>query len=115
MAVAALDAELAYRDAQAAYQKAEVEAAIPRDFRSALDYDRFQGELEKTRLDAELLGKVWQDAEADVKRREQDGELELAKLEADLRYQSLSAGGRTTCHQGGHRRACLRQLARHSI
>lgn len=89
LAVAALDAELAFRDAEAAFRKAEVEAAIPRDFRSALDYDRFQGELEKTRLEAELLGKVWQDAESDVKRRDEDGALEIAKLEADLRYQSL--------------------------
>ena len=89
LAVAALDAELAFRDAEAAFLKAEVDAAIPRDFRSALDYDRFQGELEKTRLEAELLGKVWQDAEAEVKRRDDDGALEIAKLEADLRYQSL--------------------------
>jgi len=89
LAVAALDAELAFRDAEAAFLKAEVDAAIPRDFRSALDYDRFQGELEKTRLEAELLGKVWQDAEAEVKRRDEDGALEIAKLEADLRYQSL--------------------------
>lgn len=85
--VAALDAELARVDARAQQQKAEVDAALPKQYLSALDYDRYQGE--KARADRELALKTSeaQAARQAVERRRKDAALEQERQEAELAYQ----------------------------
>ena len=80
------DAELALIDAQAALDTAKVDAAIPRPLESALDYDRFQAELDKTTHDAALKGAEADAARAAVARRLEDGKLEVAKLQVEKVY-----------------------------
>ena len=85
--VAALDAELARVDAKAQQQKALVDAALPKQYLSALDYDRYQGE--KARADRELALKSREAAAARqaVERRRRDAALELERQQAELAYQ----------------------------
>jgi multidrug resistance efflux pump len=78
--VKAIDAEMASAEADAAFGTARVDAAIPRDLASALDYDRYQGEADRTGREAALKRKQRDDARAAVTRRRQDGELEVRKL-----------------------------------
>jgi len=78
--VKAIDADMASADADAAFDTAKVDAAIPRDLASALDYDRYQGEADRTGREAALKRKQRDDARAAVTRRRQDGELEVRKL-----------------------------------
>lgn len=85
-AVREVDAELALVDAEAGLERAEVDAAIPSDYIARIDFDRYKGELERARRDLELKRGEVQAAGAAVKRRLEDGELELAKLRADLNY-----------------------------
>lgn len=87
--VKALDAERALVDAQAALDKAEVDAAIPRRHLSALDHDRYRGELERAGREHALKRSELAAARAAVARRRSDGQLELDKLEADRRYHEL--------------------------
>ncbi len=86
LAVTAIDAERAFVDADALYRKAQVDAAIPKQHLSALDYDRYQGELIRTGRDLELRRKERDAAEAAVARRRDDARLELDKLRQDLLY-----------------------------
>lgn len=81
-----MDAELALIDAQAALDTAKVDAAIPQALLSALDYDRYHAEAEKTGHDAELKRQEAADARAAVARRSDDGRLELRKLEVQKLY-----------------------------
>ncbi|MEZ5485920.1 MAG: HlyD family efflux transporter periplasmic adaptor subunit, partial [Lysobacteraceae bacterium] len=85
--VAALDAELARVDAEAQQKKAAVDAALPKKYLSALDYDRYQGEM--ARADRELALKTTEAAAARlaVERRRKDAALELERQEAELAYQ----------------------------
>ncbi len=83
--VRAVDAELALADADAALAKAEIDAAIPATYLARIDFDRYQGELERSRREASLKHREWQAAGAVVVRRRQDAALEIAKLQADLR------------------------------
>ena len=86
LAVTAIDAERAFVDADALYRKAQVDAAIPKQHLSALDYDRYQGELIRTGRDLELRRKERDAAEAAVSRRRDDARLEIDKLRQDLLY-----------------------------
>lgn len=86
LAVTAIDAERAFVDADALYRKAQVDAAIPKQHLSALDYDRYQGELIRTGRDLELRRKERDAAEAAVARRRDDARLEIDKLRQDLLY-----------------------------
>lgn len=86
LAVTAIDAERAFVDADALYRKAQVSAAIPKQHLSALDYDRYQGELIRTGRDLELRRKERDAAEAAVARRRDDARLEIDKLHQDLLY-----------------------------
>jgi multidrug resistance efflux pump len=81
-----VDAELALIDAEAALDTARVDAAIPKALLSALDYDRYQAEAEKTAHDAVLKRQEADDARAAVARRSDDGKLELRKLEVQKLY-----------------------------
>ncbi len=84
--VAAIDAERAHVDADALNKKAKVDAAIPKQHLSALDFDRYQGELIRTGRDLELRRKEREAAVAAVARRREDARLEIDKLRQDLLY-----------------------------
>jgi len=84
--VKALEAERLWVDAQAALDKARIDAKVPRAYRAALDYDRFQGEAERATREELLRAGEFHEAEAAALRRVEDGKLEVAKLEADRRF-----------------------------
>lgn len=84
--VKAVDAEVALAEADAALATAKIEAAIPRSLISALDYDRHQGELDKTNRESKLKREQLDAARAAVARRKRDGELEVGKLEVQRDY-----------------------------
>ena len=84
--VAAIDAERAFVDADALNRKAKVDAAIPKQHLSALDHDRYQGELVRTGRDLELRRKERDAAISAVARRREDARLEIDKLRQDLLY-----------------------------
>jgi multidrug resistance efflux pump len=84
--VKAIDAEKALVDARAARDKARVDAAIPRAHLSALDFDRYRGELDRAEREHGLKEKEFRAAGEAVARRRADGGLEVRKLEADRLY-----------------------------
>lgn len=84
--VKAVDAEVALAEAEAALATARIEAAIPRGLISQLDYDRHQGELDKTQREHRLKREQLDAARAAVARRRQDGELEIRKLGVQRDY-----------------------------
>lgn len=90
--VKAADAELAFLDAEAAWAKARVDAGIPRQHLSALDADRFQGELQRSEREYRLKQTEWQAAVAAVGRRRDDAALELDKLQAELAFYQADLG-----------------------
>lgn len=81
-----LDAELALADAQADRDTAAVDAVIPRRLISALDYDRHQGEMQRTERVLALKKLEVAQAAAAVVRRQQDSELDLAKKRLALSF-----------------------------
>jgi len=81
-----VDAALALVDAEAALATAEIDAAIPSIHIARIDYDRFQGEAERARRELVLKRKELANAEEAMQRRERDGALEIASLEADLAF-----------------------------
>ncbi|MCI1711214.1 MAG: HlyD family efflux transporter periplasmic adaptor subunit [Chiayiivirga sp.] len=100
--VKAIDAERALVDADAALGKARVDAAIPRAHVSGLDYDRYQGELERATRERALKQTEFAAAEAAVQRRRDDGVLEVKKLEADrLYHQAQVANAEQRADQAG--------------
>ena len=84
--VKAIDSERALVDAEAALAKAKVDAAIPRAHLSGLDYDRYQGELQRATHERALKQTELAAAQEALQRRRADGALEVKKLEADKLY-----------------------------
>lgn len=84
--VKALDAELAVVDAEAALQAARVDAAIPRSLLSALDYDRYQTELQRSTQSLALKQKELEEARTAIERRIQSGNAEIRKQEVQRDY-----------------------------
>lgn len=84
--VKVIDARIALVQAGAVRDKAEVDAQIPRQHLSALDFDRYAGEYERARREFDLKQDELVAAEAAVRRRQADAELELRKLQAQLEY-----------------------------
>lgn len=84
--VAAVDARIALADAEAALETARIDAAIPEELVSALDYDRYQGEFDRARREHALKREELATAEAAVARRERDGELEVERLRVSRAY-----------------------------
>lgn len=84
--VKAVDAELALADAKAALETAKIDAAIPAELISALDHDRYQGELDRAGREHALKQKELAAANAAVMRRERDGALEIEKLQVQRDY-----------------------------
>ncbi len=91
--VAAIDADLALIDADAALKRARLDAGIPKAHVSALDFDRYQGELERASRDFEVRTKEQASASAAVVRRREDGALEVERLQAQLSYHELLVRG----------------------
>jgi multidrug efflux pump subunit AcrA (membrane-fusion protein) len=84
--VKAIESEQALLMGEAALLKAQVDAAIPKEHLSALDYDRYQGERARTELDLQLKTKATVNANEAVARRRADGELEAKKLLFNLLF-----------------------------
>ncbi|MBK8283571.1 MAG: HlyD family efflux transporter periplasmic adaptor subunit [Ahniella sp.] len=79
--VKAIDAETAWAQADAMWRKAKIDGAIPRAQLSALDADRYAGELARTERNREQLQKALDEARAAVDRKREDARLEIRKLE----------------------------------
>ena len=84
--VTVVDAELALADAEAARATAGIDAAIPAGLISALDYDRYQGEHDRTGHEYALKRRELASARAAVTRRRKDGALEIDKLTVQRDY-----------------------------
>lgn len=80
------DAELALADAQAERDTAAVDAALPKQLLSALDYDRYQSEMQRTDRALALKRDEVAQAQAAVARRRQDSALELQKKNLALTF-----------------------------
>ncbi|WP_246064698.1 HlyD family efflux transporter periplasmic adaptor subunit [Pseudoluteimonas lycopersici] len=81
-----MDAELALVDASAAEETAAIDAALPRELLQALDYDKYQGEYERTKREHVLARAKLADAVSAIAQRREDGGLEVRKLELQLGY-----------------------------
>jgi len=89
--VKALEAESALVDAQAELETARLDAALPRELVSGLDYDRYQGELDRTTHEAELMRKQLDAAREAVERQRRDSALEVEKLQLKRDYYATLA------------------------
>ena len=97
-----LDAELALVDAVAKRDTAAVDAAIPRELLSALDYDRYHGALDSAEHELALKRSDFDAAREAVARRRQDAALEVKKLEEQLIYnQSMVDAATVTADMDG--------------
>lgn len=85
--VAAVEAEKALVSAQAALDKAKVDAALPRQQIAALNYDRNQAELDRARRDFAIKQESLLNARQAAARRKEDGELEAKKLQINAAFQ----------------------------
>ncbi|OOG65515.1 hemolysin D [Rhodanobacter sp. B04] len=96
------DAELALADAQAERDTAAQDAGIPKSVISALNYDRYQGEMQRTERALALKQQEVVQAIAAVARRRQDSELELRKQRLSLGfYQDQVAGAVVRAERDG--------------
>jgi HlyD family secretion protein len=83
------DAEIALVQGEAVRDKARVDAAIPRAHLSGLDYDRYQGELERAEREFTLRSAQFDAAREAAARRRADGALEVTKLETERDYHRI--------------------------
>ncbi len=90
--VKVVDAQIAQVDAQAALDDAQVDAAIPRQLISALDYDRYQGQALRAKNELALKRKELAAAQTAVARRVEDGKLEVANLTLQADYAGTQVG-----------------------
>lgn len=81
-----VDAEIALVDAKAALETAEIDAGIPKDLISALDYDKYQGEFDRAKREHALKQRELATAREAVARRQRDGDLEIEKLRVQREY-----------------------------
>ncbi|WP_395407573.1 HlyD family secretion protein [Pseudoduganella sp. UC29_106] len=86
--VAAVEAEKALITAKAALDKAKVDAALPRQQVSPLNFDRYQAELDRATRDFAIKQDSLQNAREAVVRRKEDGELEVKKQQINTAFQS---------------------------
>src|SRR5690348_9284074 len=80
------DAELALADAQAEHDTAALDAAVPKSLISALNYDRYQSEMERTGRALSVKREAATQAADAVARRRHDSELELEKQRLSLEF-----------------------------
>jgi multidrug resistance efflux pump len=81
-----IEAERQLALATAALARAKVDAALPRSQITVLDYDRYQGELDRATRDLELRKKGRATAVENVGRRLDDGALALKKQQINFAY-----------------------------
>jgi multidrug resistance efflux pump len=84
--VAALDAREALRIAEAALARARIDAAIPAEFLSALDRDRYAGALEKAEREVEVRRRQLAAATSAIETQRRDSTLEIDRLTLELGY-----------------------------
>jgi len=87
--VKAIDAELALVDAEAELATARIDARIPKGLVADLDYDRYQGELDRATREAGLKRQQLAEAREAVRRRREDARLEVGKLVVQRDYHAL--------------------------
>jgi len=80
------DADLALADAQAERDTAAVDAAVPKSLISALNYDRYQSEMQRTERALAVKREAAQQAADAVARRRRDSDLELEKQRLSLAF-----------------------------
>lgn len=85
-----LDAERALIDAEAARDKAKVDAAIPADYIARLDLDRYRSEKERSEREFSLKQTEFNNAKAAIVRRQADTKLEIQKLQLQRDYQKAA-------------------------
>ena len=85
-----LDAERALIDAEAARDKAIVDAAIPADYIARLDLDRYRSEKERSTREYALKQNEFANAKAAITRRQADIALEIQKLQIQRDYQNTA-------------------------
>lgn len=85
--VTAIDNEKLLATARAALAKARVDAALPKVQVSAMNYDRYQAELDHATRDLAVREATFASARDAVARRRQDGELEVQKLQINIAFQ----------------------------
>jgi multidrug resistance efflux pump len=85
--VAAVEAEKALVSARAALDKAKVDAALPKQQITALDYDRHQAELDRATRDLAIKQDGLKNAREAVARRKEDGALEIRKMQINEAFQ----------------------------
>ncbi|GJJ04796.1 hypothetical protein RugamoR64_53340 [Duganella rhizosphaerae] len=85
----AIDTEKALISAEAALAKAKVDAALPKLQITALNYDRFQAELDRATRDLAIKLEARDNYRQSVLRRREDGELEVKKLQINLAFQTV--------------------------
>jgi multidrug efflux pump subunit AcrA (membrane-fusion protein) len=85
--VGAVDAQKALVGAQAALGKAKLDAALPKMQIAALNYDRYQAELDRATRDLAIKQESELNARQAVARRKEDGELEVKKLQINIAFQ----------------------------
>jgi multidrug resistance efflux pump len=84
--VAALDVREALVVAEANLARARIDAAIPADFLSALDRDRYAGALEKAEREVEVRRRQLAAASAAIDTQRRDATLEIDRLTLELGY-----------------------------
>ena len=85
--VKAIDAEIAFIDAEAALATARIDANLPRELLSGLDFDRYQGELQRTQREVALKDADYKEARAAVSRRREDARLEIERMTLEQTFQ----------------------------
>jgi multidrug resistance efflux pump len=85
--VTAVEADKALVSAQAALAKARIDAALPKQQIAALNYDRYQAELDRATRDLAIKQESQRAARQAVLRRKEDGELEVKKLQINVAFQ----------------------------
>ncbi|MFZ6744331.1 HlyD family secretion protein [Undibacterium sp. JH2W] len=84
--VAALEAEKNLLTAKAALAKSLVDAALPKAQISALDFDKYQAEKERSERDQQVKQLAFDDANTSISRKKSDADLELKKQEININY-----------------------------
>lgn len=87
--VKTIETERAFITAQAALAKAKIDAALPKSQISALDYDKYQGELDRATRDLAVKQKALENANESVKRKLEDSELAIKRLQIQIAFAKL--------------------------
>ena len=85
--VAAVEAEKLLVGAQAALDKAKVDAALPRQQVAPLNFDRYQAELDRATRDFTIKQDTLRVARLAASRRREDGALEVKKSQIGIAFQ----------------------------